>query len=121
MVAPDLVVKGDIALLRQLINNLFSNCVRYTTPKGKIHVAGISKNGLCVITFSNSSRAIPASERERFFERFFRGDPSHSRMIEGNGLGLSLALEIAKAHRGALRLLPTTDTEVCLELSLPCE
>jgi len=120
-VAPDLVVKADFALLKQLINNLLGNCVRYSTPDGPIRVAGTRKNGSCVITFSNSSRAIPASERERFFERFFRGDPSHSRKIEGNGLGLSLALEIAKAHRGNLRLLPTMDTEVCLELSLPCE
>lgn len=121
VVAPHLIVRGDMALLRQLINNLLSNCVRYSTPSGVIRVTGSVKDGACVITIANPSRSIPASERERFFERFFRGDPSHNRKIEGNGLGLSLALEIAKAHRGSLMLLPTTDTEVCLQLTLPRE
>lgn len=118
---PNLTVRGDSALLRQLLNNLMSNCVRYSNAGGFIRVTGQEKNRRVELTFANSSRAISESERERFFERFFRGDPSHSRSTAGHGLGLSLALEIAEAHQGTLTIEPTVPHEVCMKLCLPCE
>ncbi len=120
-IADGLSVKGDKVLLRQLLNNLISNSVRYSTPGGFIAVKAKQCLDCIEVTFSNSSRTIAAHERSRFFERFFRGDASHNRTVEGNGLGLSLALEIAKAHGGTLNLLPSIETEVHLQLTLPSE
>ena len=118
---PNLTVKGDPALLRQLLNNLMSNCVRYSTAGGFIRVTAHKKIGTAELMFMNSSRTISQGERARFFERFFRGDPSHNRSSAGHGLGLSLALEIAQAHQGTLTIEPTEDDAVCLKLVLPCE
>ena len=120
-ISDDLIVSGDAVLLRQLLNNLLSNCVRYSLADGFIDVSARQTPGFAEIVFSNSCRAIGPAERTRFFERFFRGDASHSRQLDGTGLGLSLALEIAKAHRGRLTLMPGSDDEVRLQLLLPTE
>lgn len=119
---PDsLFVNGDSVLLGQLFNNLLSNSVRYSNASGFIDVSAKQQDGFIAVTFSNSCRSISAAERSRFFERFFRGDAAHNRAVEGNGLGLSLALEIAKAHGGNLVLVEGVETEVHLRLTLPAE
>jgi len=120
-ISAGLIVNGDAVLLRQLLNNLLSNCVRYSLAGGFIDVSARQTPGFAEIVFSNSCRAVGPVERTRFFERFFRGDASHSRQLDGTGLGLSLALEIARAHRGSLTLLPGSDDEVRLQLLLPIE
>jgi heavy metal sensor kinase len=118
-IAADLFVNGDAVLIRQLMNNLLSNSVRYSPPGGAIDITVRHLSGNIEVVFSNSCRSIQLGERSRFFERFFRGDAAHNRHVDGNGLGLSLALEIAKAHRGTLVLLPSAENVVCLQLLLP--
>lgn len=54
-----------------------------------------------------------------FFDRFYRGDAAHNRHIDGSGLGLSLAREIARAHGGDLVLAATALDVVALQLILP--
>jgi signal transduction histidine kinase len=71
------------------------------------------------VVFSNATLPIAEADRSQFFDRFYRGDPAHNRHIEGNGLGLGLAREIAKAHGGELRLLPSQADVVKLMLWLP--
>jgi len=118
-VAPDLAVQADAVLLRQLLNNLMANAVRHRRPGGHIHVRARALAGAIEIHFANQTVPIEAAERARFFERFYRGDASHGRRVDGSGLGLSLALEIARAHGGDLRLEPSPSDEVRLRLSLP--
>jgi two-component system heavy metal sensor histidine kinase CusS len=112
-------ILADTLLLRQLFNNLISNAARYCPPKGSITIESCAEeNGVAVI-ISNTSTNITPEERLRFFERFYRGNPAHNRHTEGNGLGLSLALEIAKAHDGDLRLQPSASDIVSFRLWLP--
>jgi two-component system, OmpR family, heavy metal sensor histidine kinase CusS len=118
-IEPDLVTRGDALLLRQLFNNLVNNAVRYCRPGGAIEVRSRKLPGGVETTFTNPTRAIAAEERGRFFERFFRGDPAHSRRVEGSGLGLSLAREIARAHGGELTLELSAPDEVKLRIWLP--
>lgn len=118
-IAPGLRIEGDTVLLRQLLNNLLSNAVRYCRPGGRIDIKAQSlPNGIELI-FSNASEPIPAAERAHFFDRFHRGQVAHQRGIEGSGLGLSLAREIAHAHHGELSLEPSPVDEVRLRLWLP--
>lgn len=114
-----LSVQGDAMLLQQLFNNLISNTVRYCSPRGWIKLHAFALNGGIEIEFSNSSRRIALDDRAKFFDRFYRGDAAHNRRIEGNGLGLSLAREIAKAHGGDLVLMTTPPDIVTLRLTLP--
>jgi heavy metal sensor kinase len=114
-----LAVDGDVQLLRQLFNNLISNAVRYCPADGWVEVAGRRLPGGVEVTFANASHAISGEDRKKFFDRFYRGDPAHGRQIEGSGLGLSLAREIARAHGGDLTLEPGPADVVRLRLWLP--
>lgn len=114
-----LIAHGDGLLLRQLFNNLINNAVRYSRPGGRVEVRSrVLSDGIETV-FTNGTRLIPAEERARFFERFFRGDAAHNSRIEGSGLGLSLAREIARAHGGDLTLEPSAPDQVTLRLLLP--
>jgi two-component system, OmpR family, heavy metal sensor histidine kinase CusS len=116
-----LALQADAVLLRQLFNNLINNAVRYCTPNGWIEVRGRVLAGGIEVVFANQTVVIAAADRARFFERFFRGDAAHNSRIEGNGLGLSLAREVARAHGGELTLEPGPPDEVTLRLWLPSD
>jgi signal transduction histidine kinase len=121
MIEPSLNVKGDKVLLQQMLNNLLSNAARYSSAGGTISVTAKKCPVGVEVLVKNDCLPITNVERKEFFRRFFRGDAAHNRQVDGHGLGLSLALEIAKAHGGALTLQPGPDTEVCLKLVLPLE
>ncbi len=113
-----LSMQGDVVLLRQMFNNLISNAVRYCRPGGWIKLRARALPGGIEVVFSNATHAVGAEDRARFFDRFYRGDASHNRHIDGNGLGLSLAREIARAHGGELALQTSAPDIVVLRLSL---
>ena len=118
-IEPSLCVHGDPLLMAQLFNNLVSNAARYGAPGGPINVsAQCLPDGIEVI-FTNASAVITAEVRAQFFDRFYRGDAAHNRKIEGSGLGLSLAREIARAHGGDLALAASALDQVCMRLWLP--
>jgi heavy metal sensor kinase len=114
-------VDGDEVLLQQLLNNLLSNAVQYASQDGTISVVARKTSTTVEVLIQNTCYPITNAERKDFFKRFYRGDASHNRDIEGHGLGLSLALEIAKAHGGTLTLESGPDTEVSLKLVMPLE
>ncbi|MGI9134654.1 MAG: ATP-binding protein [Rhodoferax sp.] len=119
-IQPDLQVSGDFVLLRQLLNNLFSNALRYSSPGSQIEVYA-RRNGSATIEIGvkNTNPPVAAAERARFFERFYRGDSARNRVMDGSGLGLSLAREIARAHHGELVLLESPLEQTHLKLVLP--
>lgn len=118
-IADDLKVRGDPTLLRQLLNNIIGNALRYGDATGSVEVSAQRMNGQIRIDVFNTCPAIPMPHRERFFERFYRGADAQSRGLEGSGLGLSLAQEIAQAHQGSVTLAPSGPTEVLLVVNLP--
>jgi two-component system, OmpR family, heavy metal sensor histidine kinase CusS len=114
----NLEIEGDEILLRQLFNNLISNAVRYCPAGGWIKVSARLLPGGIEVLFANRSHLIAAEDRSRFFDRFYRGDAARNRRVDGSGLGLSLAQEIARAHGGDLTLLASPVDEVTLKLWL---
>ena len=110
---------GDALLLQQLFNNLVSNAVRYSRPGGLIEFSAQARPKSIVVQLSNTTHFISLEDRARFFDRFYRGDAAHNRRVDGNGLGLSLAREIATAHGGELVLMASENNIVILRLTLP--
>jgi heavy metal sensor kinase len=118
-IEPELAVLADEDLLRQLLNNVVSNALRYCRPGGDIAVEARRVGRDVEVTFANACVPIASEARRRLFDRFFRLDPARGRTSEGTGLGLSLAREIARAHGGDLTLDETAEEVFRLRLRLP--
>ncbi len=71
-----------------------------------------------MVSVSDDGPGIPAAERERVFERFVRLDESRSRVEGGTGLGLAVALAIARSHGGNVRVADS-EQGARLEISIP--
>ncbi len=118
-ILPGLVMQADGGLLRQILHNLLSNAIKYNVEQGWIHMSTTTLPQGVEVIVANSSADIPAAERDRIFERFYRADPARSRNVEGVGLGLSVSREIARAHGGDLALQSGGDGQVQFALRLP--
>jgi heavy metal sensor kinase len=102
--APDLQVNADPDLLEQALQNLAGNAIKYNCENGRIHFELVKVANRIHLRVANTGPGIPPSDRDRIFERFYRGDKSRSDRVDGVGLGLSLSREIIRAHRGDLTL-----------------
>jgi two-component system sensor histidine kinase TctE len=93
-------LRGDRFLLRDLIDNLVDNAVRYTPAGGSVTVRCAASAAGAALVVEDSGPGIPPAQRERVFERFVRLD----QRIPGSGLGLAIVREIALAHRAGVTL-----------------
>jgi two-component system, sensor histidine kinase and response regulator len=98
--APRLPV--DATRIAQLLGNLISNAVKFTPDGGKVEVKVGTEPGKAVLEVSDTGIGIPAADRERIFDRFFRSAIATQQMIPGTGLGLTIAKNIAAAHHGSI-------------------
>ncbi|SHN44515.1 ATP-binding protein [Cryptosporangium aurantiacum] len=116
---------GDPARLRQLVDQLVSNAVKYSPDGGDVRVRLERHGELAVLTVSDNGMGIPEDERSRLFERFFRSSAATARGITGgSGLGLPLARAIAERHAGNLQARhgrPGTTMAVSLPVRGPDE
>lgn len=120
-IVPQVMTQADPDLLRLVIQGLTTNAVKYTTDDGLVQFRLTVQNQKALLTVSNSGDLIPEKERERIFDRFYRLDKSRSQRVPGTGLGLSLAREIVRAHKGELCLDATMDNMNTFSLILPCQ
>jgi two-component system OmpR family sensor kinase len=97
----DALVDGHPDELRILLGNLLDNALRYTPPGGRIDVAAGRDGEAALLQVADSGPGIPAHERERVFDRFYRGEGSDG---WGSGLGLSIVSSIAAAHGAEVQL-----------------
>ncbi len=97
-----LVVRGDRRRIAQVVDNLVSNAIKYSPGGGPVRLAAERRNGGVRVSVSDRGLGIPDGQQEKIFQRFFRVDSTDTRSIGGTGLGLSLAREIVRAHRGEI-------------------
>jgi len=114
-----LITPADGALLRQVLHNLISNAIKYNEEQGWINFSAAAVRGGVEVEVANSSPGMANLEHDKVFERFYRADSAHGRKIEGVGLGLSVSLEIARAHGGDLTLKKGDGGVVRFSLFLP--
>jgi len=94
-------VSGDPAELRALLDNLVDNALRYTPGGGRVDV-GVHRAGTeAVLAVRDTGPGISPAERERVFDRFYRGADARA---PGSGLGLAIVKRIADRHGARLRL-----------------
>ncbi len=100
------VVNGDAAGLRALLSNLVDNAVRYTPSGGRVDVVVERDAGDAILAIRDSGPGIPASERGRVFDRFYRVQAPGATDVSGSGLGLAIVKRIAERHDAYLTLGP---------------
>ncbi|KQS03896.1 histidine kinase [Sphingomonas sp. Leaf357] len=101
-VASAIAMRGDVALLRQLLVNLIENAIRHTPPGTRITVDTEVRGESVQVIVADDGPGIPASEHAAMVRRFGRGEASAS--LPGQGLGLTLVDAIARLHHGRLIL-----------------
>jgi signal transduction histidine kinase len=99
----DAVVQGDRHRLRQLLLNLTDNAIKHNHPNGSVDISLRKVGEAAELQITNTGAGLVLELQPRVFERFFRGDPSHNREVDGCGLGLSIAQWIITAHRGTIK------------------
>jgi two-component system OmpR family sensor kinase len=92
-------IDGD--RLRQVVDNLLANAIRFTPHGGELRVASRADDALTIAVEDDGPGVAPA-EREAIFARFYRVDDARNRASGGAGLGLAIARDIARAHGGDL-------------------
>ena len=92
-----IAVAGNATMLREMMNNLIDNALRYTPPRGSVtvRVRHDTARALAILEVEDNGPGIAASERDLVFDRFYRILGSES---EGSGLGLAIVREIAQRH-----------------------
>ena len=94
-------VEGACDSLRIMLGNLIENAIRYTPSGGQIDVGVRLEDGAAVLEVSDTGPGIPAGERERVFDRFYRRAGNDS---PGAGLGLAIVRKVAERHGARVQL-----------------
>ena len=116
-------VSGSSHLLRQLVNNLIDNAIKYTPKEGRVDVtltADIAQEQ-AVLTVTDTGIGIAEADVPRVFDRFYRADTSRTRMAEssGTGLGLSICQAVVAAHGGQIVCASRMEHGTTFTTSLP--
>jgi signal transduction histidine kinase len=106
-ISPSLpVILMDPDRMAQALGNLVSNAIKFTPSGGQISITANVATGQFIMQVADSGPGISPQEQEKIFQPFYRG--SHGRrVIEGMGLGLSIARDIVVAHGGEIELEST--------------
>jgi signal transduction histidine kinase len=112
-------VEGDPDLLRRLIGNLLENAVRYNVDGGWIRAEVAQRDGNVVLTVTNSGEKLTTQAASELFEPFIRGGSPRTRSAEGAGLGLSIVMSIANAHKGTVSSNSPRDGGLAVSVALP--
>jgi phosphoserine phosphatase RsbU/P len=100
-------VNCDCSRIGQMVSNLLGNALTHGAPDQPVRIAASTDHGMFELWVSNAGEPIPDAAMANLFQPFFRGQVRAS--LQGLGLGLHIASEIARAHEGTLTVTSTAD------------
>jgi len=119
----EVTVHGEADRLRQVVNNLIDNSLKFTPRGGQVLIKLRQDAALhrMVLRVADTGMGISAEELPHVFERFYRGDKSRQRenLIYGNGLGLSICKAIVQAHGGTITVESSLGRGTTFIVTLP--
>jgi len=113
-VEPSLALEVDPARIRQVLENLIANALRYTPRGGAIRVRGSLQGARAAISVSDTGAGISPADLPRIFDRFYK-----SRDSRGTGLGLAIAKNLVMAHGGEISAHSVLGKGTTIDFSLP--
>ncbi|GGS72486.1 hypothetical protein GCM10010156_34190 [Planobispora rosea] len=114
-------LQADPVRLRQVLDNLLSNAIRYTPPGGTVFLAVRHDDGGAVVTVADTGIGIPAEQYPQLFDRFFRASTALQSGIKGTGLGLAITRAIVEAHGGTITATPREGGGTVFTVRLPAD
>jgi signal transduction histidine kinase len=105
----ELRAKADPEKVQRVLFNLIRNAIRHTPADGSVTVRAKSDRAGVEIEVADTGDGIPAADRDRVFDAFFRGGEDASRSSDGAGLGLAVSRAIVERHGGRIWLEPGKD------------
>jgi signal transduction histidine kinase len=116
---PPVEIVADREQLEQVWFNLIDNAVKFTSAGGSLSV-GIEKDQELVrVTVADTGPGIPPQDLDYIFERFYKGDQSRDRSLNGSGIGLSIVKKIVALHRGQIQVESLPGAGTVFVVSLP--
>lgn len=112
-------VIGDRLALRQALGNLLANAIRYAPEGSTVRLRGGLDGPWVWMAVEDQGPGIDPSDRDRVFQRFWRGNPRAGREQGRSGLGLTIVRQIAEAHGGEVKLVSQVDHGSAFALWLP--
>ncbi len=109
-------VSGSEDALRILFNNLVDNALRYTPAGGRVTFTASADAEVVQVLVEDTGPGIADEERERVFDRFYRGSTAAG---TGTGLGLAIVSQVAEMHRGEVRLEAAESGGLRVRVRLP--
>ncbi len=109
---------GDRERLRQVMNNLIDNAIKYTAEKGSVTVSMEPRPDQVTIAVQDTGPGISPQHLPRIFERFYRVDKERSREAGGTGLGLAIAKHIIEAHGSTIQVESTVGVGTTFHFTL---
>ncbi len=111
----DSVIFGDRDRIKQVFINVIDNAVKYTEAGGQVLIEQYEEDGVARITVKDTGVGIPAQDIDRVKEKFFKSNKT----VRGSGIGLAVADEIIKQHKGLLFLESTEGVGTTVTMALP--
>jgi signal transduction histidine kinase len=112
-------VQGDRARLAQVLDNLISNALKFTSPGGRVAVRTSRHADVGVIEVSDNGMGVSEADQGQLFERFFRTASATDQAIQGTGLGLAIVKAIVEAHDGAITVESVEGEGTVFRVELP--
>ncbi len=116
---PELVTWCDKRFITMAVENLISNAIKYSYTNGTVRITLKPNGKYAELSVYDKGVGIPEEEAETVFDKFVRIDNPLSVQEGGTGLGLFLAKEIARAHKGSLRVAPNGKKGSVFTLRIP--
>ena len=98
----DVTIRGDSAMIDQVVYNLIDNAVKFTNEGGKITITVKNLKDYSSFSVTNTGKGIPQKDINKVFDRFYKVDQSRSTDVKSTGLGLFLIKSIVNLHNGTV-------------------
>jgi PAS domain S-box-containing protein len=112
-------VAADEAQLRQVLDNLLDNAIKYSPAGGDVRLGVVRAHGAVRFSVADAGLGIPAAEQDRIFEKFYRLDPDMTGGIGGTGLGLYIARELVRRVGGRIWVEPNGSAGSVFYVEIP--
>ena len=111
-------LKFDSDRITQVLENLFSNAVKYSTPGSTVNTTVETTDQSVIVTISDHGIGMTREEIEQIFDNFYRADQSDT-SIGGLGLGMSIVKQIIESHGGQILVESTLGQGTSISFTLP--